>query len=1616
MEKRVYLSLLNTEILVENPALGGGSGGGGGGSSGSDNGGVDSDGRISQVLEPFSAEVQTTLLSAGGSLLSTELHVVAEAFHARLSYNDVMLMKRIADQATATQASVTTANRADNGPGVDNVQGSNSGSDGESGNGGIFRILPESYEGASHQLAVREEACAAVTGAASRADQQPSPIPTISLSATCSIARTVLVNDYEGQGVPVLSFYSRALKAEGSGSKDERSVAVSGVMGAEFFNAKAVRWEPLCEPWQPVLTAAVGVDSTGRRTVQIRLACDEVVVFNVTSYFMESFLSTYWMLFSDGGAKDDSLAPLPSAPEASMGREDEPEEEGPTAGVLDSAFDQTSSPSALSLPNQLGYSKVTRPLEGLQDGGVTLKNRTGLQLIVGTTDFPHETLHVGANDTIRLPFETHRDRARAGQVDLRGKWALVGWGEEGMQSTREGLPPLQVDRAGVCVFPLLPKDSVPSGDVVSAPVVVEAYQSQRFHNITRRWSAPHMLGDGPEFTYKDWRHYHSTKHAQARPLDSISLPDEKRWEWRDAWHVDLSKEVGTQIDADGWEYALEFGAFNHTGNSRTRRDMDQVRRRKWIRTRAPKPLPMDDPFRPLYTAWEVGVAPQGRLEVTIRSTVQLTNLTGLPLEVRAMCSAWPRVERDESEGLVSSSSGTGLGERSLGCVAPGCTLDVPVKMVYASHLQLRPVDGSTSSAAFGSVDVGIGEASQGSPKKMFEWSDKLPMLANNVDTSRDDWVSCREVSRDGSSARRVPALATIRLVVHAETTAEGCVVMTVVPPVTIVNALPCSVHFRAFLPAASTTGVGSSSSGTAAKPSAPRTLEMGRVPTAETAYLHTVEVGDGAKFSIKIANHGWSAAESLLPPTREELRAGRWTDRVVTFKLPCSCVDGDADPDASGVGGDGDLEVRCSFEPRLGASCPAVHLQVFCTHWLVDRTGLGLGFGVSEKRRLPVPVMPREVAFAQEDEQSETGDTQRPLQVHVSPVEQLSCVNTAGTVVSIAMVGGPLYTDSDFVFQEDSLPRTFRGATMIRTACCDKGNSSQHFLRFRVVEDSTVHVLFDRRCTSPPFWLTLGFDLTTTCVTSKGKKADCPFAVWSRNSPARSWVNLGGNKAQGAEAMYLVVVTEEDVGLLMKSAGDSPSSGVIKRKIGSREDLMDSWTLGTEGLSLCNSPEERIWVAVPERAGRGDAWSDELHVPGGENGVFQVKGTQREVYELALRVEVCPGTFRRSTQVTVIPRYCVVNLLSGENIWLKEPGAPESSAICVPPGGRLPWHWMLGGNKHAGVRVRTEGTAWSYGDVVIDRVGTTALHIPFFGQDGDLDDQHKEHAGGERGGVAARLDKSETEQTVVHVDVQLANQTFVDEYAVLVVFWKANERFAPIYSASNVSPITVYLHQASANPIEQRVLSAMAVWKLQPGERRQIGWAYPAAQRSLLISAGKGTPAVQLSTDTVGNYTKIPTGLTKGPAAAAAERGGTDPSFIWASVVVKGASKIIHISSSSPLGSVTRKGSGGGGDGRQQQQHQQQPPPQRSQEQQNLEKEAASKRKTESEEDPALELVVYMRGFGVSLVGPVNDRRQELVYAQVCCCPCFFLGSDEDVRGLLYSVIPIRAFLQNQQP
>jgi hypothetical protein len=55
-----------------------------------------------------------------------------------------------------------------------------------------------------------------------------------------------------------------------------------------------------------------------------------------------------------------------------------------------------------------------------------------------------------------------------------------------------------------------------------------------------------------------------------------------------------------------------------------------------------------------------------------------------------------------------------------------------------------------------------------------------------------------------------------------------------------------------------------------------------------------------------------------------------------------------------------------------------------------------------------------------------------------------------------------------------------------------------------------------------------------------------------------------------------------------------------------------------------------------------------------EGGVFEIDG-ERRPYDLSLSVEVCPGVFWRTKQITIAPRYCFVNCLDTD-VCIKQAG------------------------------------------------------------------------------------------------------------------------------------------------------------------------------------------------------------------------------------------------------------------------------------------------------------------------------------------------------------------------
>lgn len=67
-----------------------------------------------------------------------------------------------------------------------------------------------------------------------------------------------------------------------------------------------------------------------------------------------------------------------------------------------------------------------------------------------------------------------------------------------------------------------------------------------------------------------------------------------------------------------------------------------------------------------------------------------------------------------------------------------------------------------------------------------------------------------------------------------------------------------------------------------------------------------------------------------------------------------------------------------------------------------------------------------------------------------------------------------------------------------------------------------------------------------------------------------------------------------------------------------------------------------------------------------DRGVFEVN-TEQACYEMSLSVSVCPGVFYRTKQVTVAPRFVVVNCMDAE-VALRQTGEGASidaaGAVC----------------------------------------------------------------------------------------------------------------------------------------------------------------------------------------------------------------------------------------------------------------------------------------------------------------------------------------------------------------
>ena len=107
-------------------------------------------------------------------------------------------------------------------------------------------------------------------------------------------------------------------------------------------------------------------------------------------------------------------------------------------------------------------------------------------------------------------------------------------------------------------------------------VVEEVYENQRYFPLIG-WKGPKLPTDRPDFS--------DITGKIRRYMKWVNLPNDK-WRWTGPWSwkpidTPLSRGGIPRFDAQGWEYAKDFGAKYHNHNA----TFDVVRRRRWVRVR-----------------------------------------------------------------------------------------------------------------------------------------------------------------------------------------------------------------------------------------------------------------------------------------------------------------------------------------------------------------------------------------------------------------------------------------------------------------------------------------------------------------------------------------------------------------------------------------------------------------------------------------------------------------------------------------------------------------------------------------------------------------------------------------------------------------------------------------------------------------------------------------------------------------------------------------------------------------------------------------------------------------------------------------------------------------------
>jgi hypothetical protein len=1197
----------------------------------------------------------------------------------------------------------------------------------------------------------------------------------------------MFINDYDGRDQPLLEINVEKVHLDLEQCADAYKGQGCVWLQARFFNPAVLFWEPVLEPWE--LRLDISTEANG---IVLEIRTPRVLYLDVTEAFIQTVSRTYSLFLS--ASVSSSAPPSISTLRSSSDKESDGAEVN-SALPLRTISPLPSSPTMGTSPTNIGAAQYS------------FTNKTGLALKVHScsSPSPRSPRHVTDDDPTQDGVRVSPDATVALDVKEEGFGGGLSHGlsdikagesfshisksgSRGPEVTvtfvdtlgeeRRPLENLKTDVPGVYVYPLKPV-----AEIVKAyprPVVVETWENERSDRLTCTWRTPFCPTDRPRWSDEQGK--------RERKREEIVLPGPE-WEWQDDWHVDMGLgEIGREIDEEGWTYGVEFPGFTLNRIKRTYREMDGVRRRRWIRTRVPLPPAIDDPTRPLSVVWRVALLPDGRTELSLETAVQLVNETDVAFEVLAIVDpARPPYPVDPipAQGSVC----------------------MPLLLAYASKVCIRPLVPK------------IGERQDTSD---LPWSS--PFLVDRGAGSVEEVVFCPP---DSSASQSTPTC----VVVDAAITDAGVKSIFLRPAFVFENLLPCHAwvsisphencdHTRLLAPG-DTAGVLS------VTPHVTQTVKIRLAPYGG----QPGEKGGGS--IVTCGGYEWS----------QELELGGPPNKFQNLKpfVLANHLRGEE----IGITG---------WVVRVPRSQVRLHMSMYVRCWIVDRTGLNLGFcedpsklGPSHAKvgraRTRASLPP---SFGGHPSQGAKGGAKGGgVTSFVPPVARIVDVVVengsrdgkrqaeCGYEVREVDNGNEIYTDRPCLFT--NLPPRLRRKTALLTPNDDRGRrqggSDGRVVSFKVSQAAEVYLLYDvsGRCIEGktlPAWVKEGGwkkaeDFPLIVInTQRHEEGVIKFQVYRKHVDKLEEVVLGANAAGrkgGEEAWkgrqsrnnnYTVLVVQDPAGAGGGFGGDrafaESASTVLVPSAAEMQLLQAREEEGEEselGMYLYDPRKvKKVSVCVDEDTG---AWSKPLDVEGlVDRGVFDVPGKETS-YDLSLTVSVCPGVFGLTKLVMVTPRFMLVNCLD-EEVMVRQAGVEDRPPVLLPARGRSPFYWASKQTqRQREMQIMIPGTTgWSYGGVCLERVGGTAVLLP------------------------QENDPRRQTPTVMHVEVKLGEGE--EECAVVVALWKPRPVDPPLYAVHNYTPYEVHFVQLDVRTSKPR-------WVLPPGQTTMYGWEYPCLRHVLFL-------------------------------------------------------------------------------------------------------------------------------------------------------------------------------------